>query len=137
MTDTASATIVETAERLFTAITNGDHTAVANLWSDDIAVWRTGGRRGPTAYDDKSRALRVISWFLSITAERSYEVLDRQVFDGGFVQQHLLHATGHAGQSIAMRVCIVIKVDRAGLIDRIEEYFDPGDLAPLLDRQGE
>jgi hypothetical protein len=30
-----------------------------------------------------------------------------------------LHATGHAGQSISMRVCI--------------EYFDPAEIAPLID----
>ena len=51
----------------------------------------------------------------------------------GFVQQHVLHATGHAGQSISLRVCIVIKVDTNGLIDRIDEYFDPAGIAPLMD----
>lgn len=78
------------------------------------------------------RALRVIDWFVSATTERHYEILDRQLFDGGFVQQHLLHATGHAGQSISLRVCIVIRVDTNGLINRIDEYFDPAGIAPLL-----
>jgi hypothetical protein len=32
-----------------------------------------------------------------------------------------------------MRVCIVIKVGADGLITRIDEYFDPADMAPLLD----
>ena len=41
---------------------------------------------------------------------------DRQVFDGGFVQQHVLHAAGHLGATIAARVCIVIKVGSDGLI---------------------
>jgi hypothetical protein len=31
-----------------------------------------------------------------------------------------------------MRVCIVIRVDATGLITRIDEYFDPADMAPLL-----
>ncbi|WP_444309169.1 nuclear transport factor 2 family protein, partial [Mycobacterium marinum] len=87
--------------------------------------------------NDKARALRVIDWFLSATTERRYEVLDRRVFSdesaSGFVQQHTLHATGRAGQVIAMRVCIVIKLDRDGVINRIDEYFDPSELAPLLD----
>ena len=51
----------------------------------------------------------------------------------GFVQQHVLHATGHAGQSISLRVCIVIRVGTDGLINRIDEYFDPAEIAPLLD----
>jgi ketosteroid isomerase-like protein len=126
-------TIVEVADRLFAAIENGDAAAVDRLWSDDIAVWRVGARRD----NDKARALRVIDWFITATAERHYEILDRRLFSdssvSGFVQQHNLHATGHAGQSISMRVCIVIRVGTNGLIDRIDEYFDPAGIAPLID----
>ena len=125
-------TITEIADRLFTAIENGDRATVERMWSGDIAVWRTDGRRDPTTCDDKQRALRVIDWFLSATATRGYQILDRQIFENGFVQQPVRHATGHDGQSIAMRVCIVIKLDTKGLINHIDEYFDPADLAPLL-----
>ena len=121
-------TIVEVADRLFTAIEKSDRAAVDRLWSDDIAVWRVQARRD----DDKVRALRVIDWFITATSERHYEILDRRLFDDGFVQQHVLHATGRAGQSISLRVCIVIRVGAGGLIDRIDEYFDPADIAPLM-----
>ena len=53
---------------------------------------------------------------MDTTTERRYEILDRQFFDGGFVQQHILHATGRNGGSISMRVCIVIKLGANGLI---------------------
>ncbi len=125
-------TIVEAADRLFAAIAKGDFAAVDRMWGEDIAVWRTDGRRDPAKADDKARALRVIDWFINATTERRYEILEREQFDGGFVQQHILHATGHAGQSISMRVCIVIKVAADGLITRIDEYFDPAQIAPLL-----
>jgi ketosteroid isomerase-like protein len=127
--------INEVANQLFAAIENGDRAAVDRLWHDDIAVWRPGAR----ADNDKARALRVIDWFISVTTQRSYEILDRQIFgqafgeSRGFVQQHVLHATGHAGQSISLRVCIVIKVGADALISRIDEYFDPAEIAPLLD----
>jgi hypothetical protein len=82
--------------------------------------------------------LRVVNWFIGFTTERRYEIFDRRLFsDGskGVVQQHILHATGRNGESIAMRVCIVVKlgVDTAdqALISRIDEYFDPAELAPL------
>jgi hypothetical protein len=52
-------------------------------------------------------------------------------FDGGFVQQHILRARRADDVSIDMRVCIVIKVNAEGLITRIDEYFDPTDMAPL------
>ncbi|BBZ09968.1 ketosteroid isomerase [Mycobacterium branderi] len=127
-----AATITAVADQLFTAIENSDTATVARLWSDDIAVWRVGASRDR----DKVRALRVIDWFVGATARRRYEILDRQLFADGFVQQHILHATGHNGGSIAMRVCIVIKLESSPgsqtLISRIDEYFDPAELAPLL-----
>ncbi|WAC90349.1 nuclear transport factor 2 family protein [Mycobacterium sp. Aquia_213] len=124
--------VVDTADQLFSSIVDGDKAAVDRLWSDDIAVWRVGASRD----NDKARALKVIDWFIGVTTERRYEILDRRLFDdgsiSGFVQQHVLHATGQAGQSISMRVCIVIRVGTNGLIDRIDEYFDPAEIAPLM-----
>ena len=130
---TSTEAIIDVADRLFTAIENSDMAAVDRLWSDDITVWRAGAHRD----DDKARALRVIDWFITTTTERRYQILERQLFDSGavrgFVQQHVLHATGHAGQSISLRVCIVIKLGADGLINRIDEYFDPAEIRPLLD----
>ena len=121
-------TVVDVADDLFAAIEHGDEARLDGLLSDDVAVWRAGAERD----DDKIRAMKVLRWFIRVTAERSYEILDRQVFPDGFVQQHILHATGTAGGSIAMRVCLVIKVTTDNLISRIDEYFDPADLAPIL-----
>ena len=130
---TSAESIVDVADRLFAAIEISDMAAVDRLWSDDIAVWRVGAHRD----NDKARALRVIDWFITTTTERHYQILDRQLFDNGsirgFVQQHILHTTGHADQSISLRVCIVIKIGTDGLIGRIDEYFDPAGIAPLLD----
>ena len=123
-------TAVDTvADRLFATIERGDVAAVGDMWSDDVAVWKSAEPLDQA----KERALRVIAWFIGTTTERRYEILDRQFFDGGFVQQHILHATGRNGGSIAMRVCIVIKVGADGLISRIDEYFDPAEIAPLFD----
>jgi ketosteroid isomerase-like protein len=118
------------ASRLFDAIERGDQDGVEVMWADDVAVWHSGD----TADNDRARALKVIRWFINVTTARRYEILDRQVFDGGFVQQHILHADGTNGESIHLRVCIVIKVGADGLITRIDEYFDPADMAPLMRR---
>ncbi|OBB80266.1 DUF4440 domain-containing protein [Mycobacterium colombiense] len=132
MPASSTETVLDAANRLFTAIERSDIAAVDAMWSNDIAVWRVGSRRD----DDKARAMRVIDWFIGATTRRRYEILDRQLFDDGsargFVQQHILHATGHAGQSISLRVCIVIRVGTDGLIERIDEYFDPAGIAPLM-----
>jgi hypothetical protein len=127
-----AATINAVADELFAAIERSDETTLTRLFDDDIAVWRVGARRD----NDKDRALKVLRWFIGVTTQRRYEILDRQLFGDGFVQQHILHATGHDGASIALRVCIVIKLgvtpSSQVLISRIDEYFDPAELAPLL-----
>jgi len=128
----ATEVVVDLADELFAAIERGDQARLDVLFADDIAVWRAGARRD----DDKVRALKVLRWFIGVTATRSYEILDRQLFPGGFVQQHILHATGHDGALIALRVCIVIRVEVSpsskAMISRIDEYFDPAGIAPLM-----
>jgi ketosteroid isomerase-like protein len=119
--------IADVADRLFEAVENSDIAMIQQLWNEDVVIWKVADRDR-----DKERALRVIGWFINTTTDRWYEILDRQLFDGGFVQQHILHANGRNGGSISMRVCIVIKLGANGLISRIDEYFDPAELAPLL-----
>ena len=120
--------VADVADRLFTAIENGDAATVEGLWDDDVLVWKSAEPEDQA----KKRALRVISWFMDTTTVRRYEVLDRRYFDAGFVQQHILHATGRNGGSISMRVCLVVALGERGLITKIDEYFDPAELAPLL-----
>jgi len=120
--------IAEVADQLFAAIERSDETTLRQLFDDDIAVWRVGARRD----NDKERALKVLRWFIDVSTQRRYEIVDRQLFPDGFVQQHILHATSRNGGSIALRVCIVIKLGINGLISRIDEYFDPAELAPLM-----
>jgi ketosteroid isomerase-like protein len=119
---------IAVADQLFGAIERGDYEAVENLWTDDVLVWHSGDPKD----NRRTRALKVIRWFMDVTETRSYEILDRQFFEGGFVQQHILRAGRSGESSIEMRVCIVIKVNTGGLITRIDEYFDPADMAPLL-----
>jgi ketosteroid isomerase-like protein len=128
MTVANAETIADVADRLFGAIENGDIAAVEHLWDADVVVWKVADRER-----DRARALRVIGWFVDATTDRRYEILERKLFDGGFVQQHVLHARGRTGRLISMRVCIVIKVGADGLISRIDEYFDPAEIAPLLE----
>lgn len=116
------------ADRLFDAITRSDIDTVAQMFSPGVAVWHSGDDRD----SDHRRAVKIIDWFIRASVDRRYEITDRRYFDGGFVQQHILHATARDGGSIAMRVCIVIVVGADGLITRIDEYFDPAEMQPLL-----
>lgn len=117
-------------DALFAAIERGDIATVAALFAPEVLVRKTGDRRD----NDHARSVKIIKWFVDASTERRYEVIDRQIFSGGFVQQHLLHATAHTGESVAIRVCIVVKVGEDGSITRVDEYFDPAEIAPLLDQ---
>jgi ketosteroid isomerase-like protein len=123
--------LASVADRLFSAIEAGDVDAVAAMWSDDVVVWHAGDARP----SDKARAIRVIDWFVCATADRHYDVLDRRFFDHGFVQQHRLHGQARNGGAYAIRVGIIVRVGDDGLITHVDEYFDPADLAPLLNHQ--
>lgn len=123
--------VTSVADRLFCAIEAGDVAAVAAMWSGDVTVWHAGDTRP----SEKARAMKVIEWFVSATVDRHYDVLDRRIFDGGFVQQHVLHGTARDGTPYSLRVGIIICVGRDGLITRIDEYLDPSDLAPLLNQK--
>ena len=123
-----SSEVTAVADQMFAAIERGEVSALAAMWSDDVIVWRLGGGRER----DKPRALGVIDWFVANTTSRRYEVLDRQVFDGGFVQQHVLHAATPNGTPVSFRACLIVRV-ADGRVTRIDEYLDPAYLAGLAD----
>ncbi len=120
--------ILSIADDLFTAMEHSDVGMIQEIWNDDIAVWHSGDG----ADNNYDRAYAIICWFLNRTTQRRYEILDRRAFEGGFVQQHILHATGTNGATIEMRVCIVVALAANGLISRIDEYFDPREIEPLF-----
>lgn len=100
MPSSETSTVDQVGDALFGAIEHSDTAAIAALFDDDVAVWHAGDRRD----NDRPRALQVIEWFIGSTTERNYEILDRQLFEGGFVQQHILRATGTTGAVISLRV---------------------------------
>src|SRR4029079_177141 len=87
--------IADVADRLLQAIEQSDIAMVEQLWNSDVVVWKVADRDR-----DRERALRVVAWFVNTTTDRRHEILDRQFFDGGFVQQHILHANGRNDGSI-------------------------------------
>jgi ketosteroid isomerase-like protein len=115
------------ADRLFAAMEAGDIDTVGAMWSEDVAVWHIGDGRTR----GKAGGLKVINWLLSATNDRHYDVVSRQLFEGGFVQQHVLHGTARDGKIYSMQVAMIISVGADGLITSIHEYFDPATLAPL------
>jgi ketosteroid isomerase-like protein len=59
--------------------------------------------------------------------ERHYTRRRLEVFEGGFVEQHLLRGKLADGREVSLAACIVCKV-RDGRITRLDEYFDSAEL---------
>lgn len=112
------------AEKFFSAIERGDLQAVQAIYAPDAIVWHnTDGIASPVAEN-----LKTLSNFIKHVPERLYVDRRLDVFDGGFVEQHLLKAKLANGRDVTLSACIVCKV-KDGRITRLDEYFDSAALA--------
>ena len=60
-----------------------------------------------------------------------YEIVSRDAFDGGYVQEYVVHGTlAHGGEAFRMPLCMTVTV-RDGRIARLDEYLDSAHLKPL------
>jgi ketosteroid isomerase-like protein len=112
---------------LIRGIEAGDLDAIRSAYAPDAVVWAN--------FDDTARdvesSLGVVTWLLSVTTERRYEIVRRIEIDGGVLQQHVLHATTRSGTKFSMPACLVFQVGD-GLITRVDEYLDPAPVVTAL-----
>jgi len=116
-----SSTETETvADALFAAIEAGDFAAAEALYDSDIGIWHNFSR----AVQDKATNLEVLRQSRQ-AYEMSYDIKDRIVNGDRVIQQHILTTRLPDGQTFTLPAAIFITV-RNGLITRIEEYLDSG-----------
>ena len=116
----------ELLDRFFAAIERGDIDSVAAMYADDVEVWHnvTG------AVMDKQANLDLLQYWHGHVAGLSYEILERQTYDGGASQRHVVHGEAN-GTSLAADVCIMFHI-ADGRISRIYEYLDPKAVAAVF-----
>lgn len=117
--------IARAAARLLDAIETGDVEVVRAIYAPDAVIWHNTDNLETTVEEN----LRVLGGFVKAVRERRYQNRRLDVFDGGFVEQHLL--TGRRatdGKALSLAACIVCKVSN-GRITRLDEYFDSAALA--------
>lgn len=117
------------AKRLFAAIEAGDIAAVEKLYAPAIVIWHN--------YDgveqSLSENLRTLRWLTRNATDLRYEEIRLQETPRGFVQQHVLRATGPGGVRLEIPACIVGTVND-GQITRIDEYLDSAHVRRLMAR---
>lgn len=117
------------AQRFFDAIEAGDVEAVAACYADDVGVWHNYD--GLTQTKDEN--LATLRGLVKSIGDRSYEDRRLDVFEGGFVQQHVLRGTRRDGQRVSLPAALIARL-RGGKIARIEEYIDSAHVAEFTRR---
>jgi ketosteroid isomerase-like protein len=108
------------ASKFFASIERGDLDAIRELYSPDVEVWHNVTGRSQTREEN----LALLRYFTGRVSDLRYEVLEREFFEGGFVQRHVLHGRLESGELVAAPVCLVVHVSE-GRIERLFEYLDP------------
>jgi ketosteroid isomerase-like protein len=108
------------ASDFFAAIQRRDLDAVRALYSPDVQIWHNVTGKTQTREEN----LKLLRFFTGRVSELRYEVLARDLFEGGFVQRHVLHGKLASGELVAAPVCLVVYVSK-GRIERLFEYLDP------------
>lgn len=129
MTSSFAGSPTAIAKRLFAAIEAGDIAAVEKLYAPAIVIWHN--------YDgveqSLSENLRTLRWLTRNATDLRYEEIRLQETPRGFVQQHVLRATGPGGVRLEIPACIVGTVND-GQITRIDEYLDSAHVRGLMAR---
>jgi ketosteroid isomerase-like protein len=129
MTSSFAGSPTAIAKRLFAAIEAGDIAAVEKLYAPAIVIWHN--------YDgveqSLSENLRTLRWLTRNATDLRYEEIRLQETPRGFVQQHVLRATGPGGVRLEIPACIVGTVND-GQITRIDEYLDSAHVRRLMAR---
>lgn len=107
------------AARFFDAIEAGDVPTVQDIYDPAVVIWHGHTREA----QDRDTNVETLAQFIAISRDRRY--LDRKlrVVPGGFVQQHLLVATGKGGAVLELPAALICEV-ADGRITRLDEYFD-------------
>ena len=120
--------ILKLANDFLDAIERGDIETVQAIYAPDAVVWHnTDDIVQPVAGN-----LATLTNFIKYVPERRYTGRRIEVFDGGFVDKHVLKGKLVSGKEVSMAAVLVCKVVN-GRITRLDEYFDSATLATWRD----
>jgi uncharacterized protein len=117
------------ADRLTRAYEQNDIDTITDCYAPDAAIWHNLDE----VDQNVAEQLDATRWLNEKLKDLKYEILTRSFFDGGYVQQYVVHGTVTAsGKPFRMSLCMRVEVSD-GRIARLDEYLDSANLAPLQD----
>jgi uncharacterized protein len=117
----------ELADRLTRAYEQNDTDAIAGCYAPDARIWHNIDGVEQTVEEQ----LGATRWLNEQLNNLTYEIISRHSFDGGYVQEYVVHGTvANGGEAFRMPLCMTVTV-RDGRIARLDEYLDSAHLKPL------
>lgn len=121
MTEEPKHEYVQLLDRIVVAAEAGDASDLFNIYADGAVIWHNHDNKETTVEQNAKLLEKMALW----VADRRYTDRRIRVFDGGAVQQHVLRGTHRAsGEELSMDACVVVLVNDAGKITRLDEYID-------------
>lgn len=118
------------ADLLVTSIMSGDiDTLRDRVYSPDVVIWHNFDQVEQRLEDN----IKVMAWMGKTLTSMTYDEIDVQVTQNGYVQQHVLRGTTKTGVAIEVPACLVVTVVD-GKITRLDEYLDTAQVAALTTR---
>ena len=113
--------ISNVAETLFRAFERNDTDAILRCCEPDARFFQNG-KGGATV----TELLPGFATMSERIGHHRYSEVRREVFDGGFVEEHRVTSTLPDGSPMDAVVCVVGRVGPSGRLVRLDEYADLG-----------
>lgn len=117
MNDTELASV---ADRLFRAFEEHDADGLRDLCAPDARFWSSA-----SGESDVEQLIAALPGMRATIGDHRYEDVRRLIAPDGFVEQHAVRSTLPGGKLLDVQVCVVVRVDEANRIVRLDEYV-PG-----------
>lgn len=115
----ATASNIELIEDFFAALEAEDQERATDFYADHAKVWHNADNK----WKDKAGSLAILKAVFGVLSKPRYEIIRREVIEGGVLQQHILHASMPDGSAFAIPAIIVFGCED-GKIVTLEEYVD-------------
>lgn len=108
------------------AVRSGDVERQEALCEPDAVVWHNTDE----VENDLETTSRIVRWLHRSMPD--VEWTDRSILatSTGFIWQSIMTGTTRSGP-VRAHTCLVVTLSDRGLIQRVDEYFDPAKLAPI------
>jgi ketosteroid isomerase-like protein len=115
------------ASRFIAAIQARDLDTVRDIYAHDVEIWHNVTRRTQTREEN----LALLSNFTSRVNRLRYEEVERNVFERGYAQRHVVRGLLGSGENVDIPAALIVHVSQ-GRIVRLFEYIDAAAVAPVF-----